>query len=209
MMGIYVKSLLATTDLLNKEGISWAFTSEYSSHVADAREMTLNGDNQNEIKNTKPFKGNISYDKIIWIDSDIKWVPEDVLKLYKSEKDVVTGAYLLATGEVTAYKKLLGPGYTFEDVLKMKQLEKIEACGFGFLCIKKGIFESLSRPWFQSAWVNIIDEETKKEFTFPLMGEDMSWCKRVRDNGFEIWLDPDVKLIHHKMMKLTWDGIRP
>lgn len=209
VMGIYVKCLLATTDLLNKNGISWAFTNEYSSHVADSREMTLNGDSQNEIKNTKPFKGNISYDKIIWIDSDIRWEPEDVLKLYKSKKDVITGAYLLATGEVTAYKKLLGPGYIFEDVLKMKKLEKIESCGFGFLCVKNGVFESLSRPWFQSTWVNITDEETKEEFTFPLMGEDISWCKRVRDNGFEIWLDPSVRLIHHKTMKLTWEGIKP
>lgn len=209
MMAIYVRSLLATTQMLNEKQITWAFSTEYSSMVSDAREMTLNGDSRNEIKNTKPFKGNITYDKILWIDSDIAWSPEDVLKLYESEKDIVSGAYLLASGEVTAYKKLLGPGYTFEEVLKMKDLEKVDGTGFGFLCVKQGVFESLSRPWFQSSWITMEDEETKEEFSFPIMGEDLSWCKRAREAGFEIWLDPTVKVIHHKTVKLTWEGMKP
>lgn len=209
MMAIYVRSLLATTQMLNEKQITWAFSTEYSSMVSDAREMTLNGDSRNEIKNTKPFKGNVTYDKILWIDSDIAWSPEDVLKLYESEKDIVSGAYLLASGEVTAYKKLLGPGYTFEEVLKMKDLEKVDGTGFGFLCVKQGVFESLSRPWFQSSWITMEDEETKEEFSFPIMGEDLSWCKRAREAGFEIWLDPTVKVIHHKTVKLTWEGMKP
>lgn len=209
MMAIYVRSLLATTQMLNEKQITWAFSTEYSSMVSDAREMTLNGDSRNEIKNTKPFKGNITYDKILWIDSDIAWSPEDVLKLYESDKDIVSGAYLLASGEVTAYKKLLGPGYTFEEVLKMKDLEKVDGTGFGFLCVKQGVFESLSRPWFQSSWITMEDEETKEEFSFPIMGEDLSWCKRAREAGFEIWLDPTVKVIHHKTVKLTWEGMKP
>ena len=135
--------------------------------------------------------------------------PEDVLKLYESDKDIVSGAYLLASGEVTAYKKLLGPGYTFEEVLKMKDLEKVDGTGFGFLCVKQGVFESLSRPWFQSSWITMEDEETKEEFSFPIMGEDLSWCKRAREAGFEIWLDPTVKVIHHKTVKLTWEGMKP
>jgi GT2 family glycosyltransferase len=209
MMAIYVRSLLATTQMLNEKQITWAFSTEYSSMVSDAREMTLNGDSRNEIKNTKPFKGNVTYDKILWIDSDIAWSPEDVLKLYESDKDIVSGAYLLASGEVTAYKKLLGPGYTFEEVLKMKDLEKVDGTGFGFLCVKQGVFESLSRPWFQSSWITMKDEETKEEFSFPIMGEDLSWCKRAREAGFEIWLDPTVKVIHHKTVKLTWEGMKP
>lgn len=209
MMAPYVRSLLATIQMLNEKQITWAYSTEYSSMVSDAREMTLNGDSRNEIKNTKPFKGNVTYDKILWIDSDITWSPEDVLKLYESDKDVISGAYLLASGEATAYKKLLGPGYTFEDILKMKDLVQVDGTGFGFLCVKQGVFESLSRPWFQSSWITMEDEETKEEFSFPIMGEDLSWCKRAREAGFEIWLDPSVKVIHHKTVKLTWEGMRP
>jgi hypothetical protein len=204
MMTVYVKSLLGLTDRLNREGMTWAWASEYSSHVADAREMTLNGDNQNDIKEQRPFKGNLTYDKILWIDSDIAFNPDDAIKLIKSDKEIISGAYLLASGEVTAYKKMLGAGYTYDEVKAMDEPIQIEGCGFGFLAVKSGVFESLTRPWFQAVMAT-----TDDGFTFPIMGEDMSWCQRVRSEGYEIWFDPTVRVTHHKMMKLTWEGIRP
>jgi hypothetical protein len=207
MMSIYVRSLLALTQELNQRGITWAFSSEYSSMVSDAREMTLNGDNQNDIKEVRPFKGAVTYDKIMWIDSDIAWNPEDVIKLYESDKDIVTGAYMLASGEVMAYPKILGRPYVYDEVKEMTEPVKVEACGFGFICVKQGVFESLTRPWFQSAIGSWTDEETGEVWEFPIMGEDISWCKRVTDKGYDIWFDPTVRVTHHKMMKLTWDGI--
>lgn len=210
MMSIYVRSLLATTQMLNQKGITWAFASEYSSHVADARELTLNGDNRNSYLENRPFKGQVSYDKLMWIDSDIAWTPEDFMKLYESDKDIISGAYLLASGEVTAYPKMLSVGYTFEDVLAMDEPVEVEGVGLGFLCVGPGVFESLTRPWFQSTTIRAKHPETGEEdVDLPILGEDLSWCQRVRDNGFEIWFDPTVRVQHHKMMKLTWEGIRP
>jgi hypothetical protein len=209
LMTSYVKSLLATAEALAAEGITWLFTSEYSSHVADAREVTLSGSMENSIVESRPLQGQFTYDKIMWIDSDIAWNPEDVIKLYKSDKDIISGCYLLASGEVTAYKKMLGAGYTHQDVVAMEELTEIDGAGFGFICVKQGVFESLSRPWFQQAMITKKDEETGEEFTFPLMGEDISWCHRVKQNGYQIWLDPTVRVQHHKMMKLTWEGPRP
>ena len=205
VMAPYLKSLLAATRELDHQGISWAFSQEYSSHVADAREMTLNGDNQNDIRESRPFKGQLTYDKILWIDSDIMFTPQDVIKAYESEFDVVSGAYTLASGEVVAYKELFGQGYTMDEVKALTEPVKIFGAGLGFFCVKSGIFESLSRPWFQSVLgTKIIDG---KSFTFPIMGEDLSLCKRINDAGFEIYLDPAIKLIHHKTFKLTWEGL--
>jgi hypothetical protein len=204
LMSSYVKSLLQLASKLNEKGLTFAWSSEYSSHVADAREMTLNGDNQNDIHEQRPFKGAITYDKILWIDSDIAFNPEDAMKLIESDKEIISGAYLLASGEVTAYKKMLGPGYTYEEVKAMTEPVKIEGCGFGFLAVKSGVFENMTRPWFQAAMAT-----TDDGITFPIMGEDMSWCKRVTDAGHEIWFDPSVKVTHHKMMKLTWEGPKP
>jgi hypothetical protein len=208
LMSTYVRSLLAATQMLASKGITWAWSSEYSSHVADAREMTLNGDNQNDPSEQRPFKGQVTYDKILWIDSDIAFTPEDVLKLYESDYDVVTGAYLLANGEVVVYKELFGTGYNYDDVKDMTEPVKVFGAGFGFIMIKQGIFEQLTRPWFQSPMASkTMDDGT--EFTFPIMGEDLSWCKRVNDLGIDIWFDPTVRVTHHKMMKLTWEGIKP
>lgn len=207
MMSSYVKSLLATFQYLSDKGITVGWSSEYASHVADAREATLAGSKQNIIEETRPFHGNLTYDKLMWIDSDINWNPEDVLKLYESDKDIISGAYLLGNGEVVAYPEMLKNGYSIDDVINKTEPEKIAAAGFGFICIKQGIFEQMSRPWFQQ--VMISTERNGEIFTFPLLGEDLSWCERARQLGYDIWLDPTVRVIHNKTMKLTWEGPRP
>jgi hypothetical protein len=207
LMADYVKSLLATSRELSKRGISWIYTNGYASHVADAREITLSGTFENEIANSQPLSGQLTYDKILWIDSDIAWDPEDVIKLYESDKDVISGAYLFGSGEVAAYEKFLKKGYSYDDVKDKTELMQIDGCGFGFICVKPGIFESLSRPWFQSAMAKL--EQDGKEYEFPVIGEDISWCMRVKEKGYEIWLDPTVQVTHHKTMKLTWKGIQP
>jgi hypothetical protein len=204
VMSSYVRSLLQLTEQLNTKGMTWAWSSEYSSHVGDAREMTLNGNSQNEINEQRPFKGTITYDKILWIDSDITFKPEDALTLIESDKDIITGAYLLGSGEVTVYPNLLKQGYGYEQVKSMSEPVKVAGCGFGFLAVKSGVFESMTRPWFQSVLV-----KTDDGFSFPMMGEDLSWCKRATDLGYDIWFDPTVRVTHNKMMKLTWEGVKP
>lgn len=204
VMSSYVKSLLSLASVFSELGITWLWNSEYSSHVADAREITLSGTTQNNIIDSRPFEGQVDYDKILWIDSDIAFTAEDVLKLINSDKDIISGAYLLSSGEVTAYPELMGKPYNYEQVLNMVEPVKVSGCGLGFVVVKKGVFESLSRPWFQSTMV-----QTKDGFEFPMMGEDLSWCKRVTDKGYEIWFDPTVRVTHHKTMKLTWEGIKP
>ena len=208
VMGSYLKSLLPTIDWLSKNNITWAFSNEYASMVSDAREMTLSGTTQNSLTQNKPFEGQITYDKVFWIDSDISWKVEDFKKLYESDKDIVSGAYLIATGEVMAFEKILRRSYKFDEIKNEIDLMKIEACGFGFLAVKSGVFESLSRPWFQAA-MGSVETEDGNTIEFPIIGEDISFCKRATDNGHEIWLDPTVQLTHHKTMKLTWEGIAP
>lgn len=205
VMAAYLKSLLAATRELEARGITWAFSQEYASHVANAREMSLNGDSQNFLDDSRPFKGNVTYDKILWIDSDIAFTPEDVIKAYESEHDIVSGAYTLANGEVVAYMLDELRPFTMEEVKALNEPLEIHSAGMGFMAVKQGVFESLSRPWFQS--VNDIFTQGDKTFEFFITGEDISFCKRAKTNGFKIWLDPSIKLIHHKMFKLTWEGL--
>jgi GT2 family glycosyltransferase len=42
------------------------------------------------------------------------------------------------------------------------------------------------------------------DYTFNIIGEDISWSKRVQDVGFKIYADPQVKVTHHKMTTLDW-----
>lgn len=208
LTGPYVKSLLDTAAALNSKGITWGYTNEYSSHVGDSREMTLNGGPAMDPFDSRPLGGNITYDKLLWIDSDIAWKAEDVIKLYESDKDVISGAYLLANGTVAAYEEKFGRPYRYEEVKEMTELKRVYTVGFGFVCVKQGIFESLSRPWFQSV-IDTIKDPKGGDVPFAVMGEDTSWCFRVNKAGYEIYLDPTVQVTHHKNMKLTWEGIQP
>jgi hypothetical protein len=200
----YVKSLLATAGLLIDSGITFTFANGYSSHVADAREITLSGTRENNIADSRPFEGNITYDKILWIDSDISWNPEDVLKIYESDKDIISGAYLLDGGAVAAYKEGYKAPFTYDEVKEMSELFPVHSVGFGFVCFKSGIFEKLSRPWFQSPTVTI--NVDGKDYSFAVIGEDISLCHRVNQLGYQIWLDPTIRLTHQRTVQAGWDG---
>jgi hypothetical protein len=204
----YLRSLLATINELNNKGITWGHSNEYSSHVADAREITLAGSRKNDYENNLPFYGNVKYNKLFWIDSDISWTPEDFLKLYESDKDIVSGAYLSASADVMAYEKLLYPPFTFEEFSKKEGVIEVEGVGFGFVAIKNGVFESLSKPWFQQAYVKrMIEDGSIKDYA--ILGEDLSFCSRIAEKGFTIYVDTDVRVIHHKQVKMTWEGVMP
>lgn len=207
MMAPYVDSLLQTFDVLSKQGITWTWINDYASHVGDAREITLSGNRNNDITDSRPFAGQLTYDKLLWIDSDIAWKPEDVLRLYESDKDIISGAYLFGNGTAAAYAEKLGKAYTHAEIIEMSEPFKVSGIGFGFVAIKAGVFELMSRPWFQQA--EVTHNINGIDYTFPVVGEDLSWCYRVQDLGFDVWVDPEVKVTHHKMMKLTWEGIKP
>jgi hypothetical protein len=206
LMAPYVQSLILTIDRLNHLNIKWTWVNRFASHVGDAREITIGGQDPQDASDSRPLKGQITYDKIIWIDSDIAWTPEDFLKLYEAKEDIYSGAYLQSNGAVMAYPELLKPPYNIDEVKKMKKPVKVAAVGFGFVAVKQGVFESMPRPWFQS--VSIKHKVKDEEVDFPLLGEDYSWCESARRAGFDIWFDPNIKVLHHKTMKMTWEGPR-
>jgi hypothetical protein len=70
---------------------------------------------------------------------------------------------------------------------------EVGGVGFGFVAMKQGVFENIPRPWFQ------IRQVQWPELPFTVnMGEDYSWCENARLSGYRIWVDPAVKVKHHK-----------
>jgi GT2 family glycosyltransferase len=92
-----------------------------------------------------------------------------------------------------------------EMLLKKTEPFEIAGAGFGFLCVKSGVFENMKRPWFGPVGVENIDEKTgEKTEDFILVGEDLSWCTKAIRAGFKIWVDPLVRVTHQKTFKLYW-----
>jgi hypothetical protein len=202
MDGAYVRSLTETIAELNKRNISNIWICDYFSIVNLAREFTLdagylldNGDIDYSAKG--PIRDTVTYDKIFLIDSDISWTTDQFLKLYYSDKDIISGIYMTAIGEATVYPK--DPDY-FQNNGISENNEIIEAKGFGlgFVCVKSGVFESLERPWFQFLYS---DKQSPNPKNF-MIGEDISWCMRVSQLGYSLYSDLSVKVKHCKKILL-------
>lgn len=198
----YVKSLVNTLDILNKEGITYKFLSEYSSTVSGAREATLMGSLYLDAFNTKPLSGKVTYDKIFWIDSDISWHPKDFINIYQSDKDIVSGIYVNSQNLPMFTQLESQLNISVYEMCKYKNEFEVSAAGFGFIAIKSGIHEKIQRPWFDSIFQEIENEDKTKKMRIPF-GEDYSWCYRARHEGYKIFINPLVKVTHNKKVPLT------
>jgi len=195
MDAAYVKSLTETIRLLEQKGISWRFSNRYSPRVGSARESTAMDSEYLDAFNQSPLLGEVEYKKIFWIDSDISWTPADFLSLYESDKDIVSGVYL-SDRSVPMFSALNEQTNT-KALLKTFDQFEVGAVGFGFVCIKQGVFEKMPRPWFLEKFEKIVDSLTGREILIPY-GEDFSWCISARESGFSIFIDPTINVSHHK-----------
>ena len=202
MKAEYVKSLLATIDWLHEEGMTYTFLSKYSSFVPAARELTATNTFAPNWGTQLIGSGEFTYNKILWIDSDISWDVEAFVRLIESDKDIIGGLYQTGRdgrvavniwderGRPTVVNKV---AYLLHD-----EPTKVDGLGFGFICMKFGVFELMPRPWFKILEVEVEGSD------FPInLGEDYSWCLSAQRAGFEIWVDPLVKVEHHKEIIYT------
>ena len=141
MCADYVKCLMATIHTLQANNISWIYQNEYASIITNAREATITGSRSLEVFNPSPGKGQYTYDKLFMIDSDILWNPEQFLRIYSSDKDVISAVYFEAQGNdamIHKNKNDFRPTSREELELLQKLEEPIEVygVGLGFMCVK-------------------------------------------------------------------------
>lgn len=172
-----------------------------SSNVYFVRSMCLGADvRRGEFQ--VPFDEQVDYDYIMWIDSDQVFNPEQFQKLLSHDKDIVSGLYLMASGKQfpcvinwdQEYYQKNGKFYfiTPKDIEGATGLIECAYNGMGFMLIKKGVFEKLEYPWFKG-----IDHDLG-EGIVEFSSEDVSFCTRIREKGFKIFVDPTVIVGHEK-----------
>lgn len=158
-------------------------------------------------KEQKPFGGTMDYDFMFWIDSDVIFTPAQVLQLISHDKDVVSGCYVMHDNnhypivEKMDNEFYLKNGhYQFLDRKELstrKELFDVSYVGFGFMCIKRGVFESMTYPYFAPVHVDFGTDHLSE-----YASEDVSWCVHAREKGFKIWVDPTVVVTHQKLIPL-------
>jgi hypothetical protein len=193
----YVDSLVQTTEWLNSKDLTYKWLNKSSSFVPSARELTATNTYVHDYETNEIGGGEFTYGVIFWIDSDISWDVEDFVRIYESDKEVISGLYqthpngtvaLALEDEEGMPRKVLGVEFLLHE-----EPSEVWAVGFGFVAMKSGVFESIERPWFlieRIKWPSVAFETN--------IGEDYSWCIRAKKAGYKIWVDPTVKVWHHK-----------
>lgn len=198
---------------LKEMGINFYISQRYSSMVNHARTDCLDADNYAGTMLT-PFRGNIPYDYIMWIDSDILFKTEDLIELLKMNKDIAAGWYTQASnGNITGvttvvehmdqtrlYETGSNKYETIEDMNNREKPFKVDYCGFGWVLIKKGVFEKIPYPWFEPKKIRLV----KPDGTIleDMCSEDIGMCMDFKKYEFDIWVNPKVRVGHQKMITI-------
>ena len=200
MCSEYVTSLLNTVSVLNQHRISWIYQNKSSPIVSNAREATISGSTNLQVDNSSPGNGKYTYDKIFMIDSDIVWEPNQFLNFLKMDFDIISGVYYEKTGAYAmVHKNGDGSGpMPREEVQKLQtenKLIEVYGVGLGFVCVKKGVFEKIKRPWFRMGVMPL--EIDNVQYDIPI-GEDLYFCETVSKNNHKIIVDPNTVVGHVK-----------
>ena len=190
----YVKSLMETFDAIRNQGLTCIWLNAGGSHVGVTRERTVCGEDYANNRINQLMGGNLSYDKLFWIDSDISWKVSDFARLSNSDLDIVSGAYMMADHVVVLSRQAWGGLMPYEEFVTHTEPFAVASVGFGFVCMKAGVMESIPKPWFGGV-------EENNRF---LVGEDISWCLKARKQGYEIIVDPSVRVDHCKSIIVDW-----
>lgn len=181
-------------------GISVSIQQYYSCNIYYARNLCLGGNILNGAQQ-KPFNGQLDYDYMMWIDSDINFTVTQFITLLRHQKDIVSGLYLMEDGHQYATVEhwdenfFNANGYfqflTKETLSTKTELFPVNYTGFGFMLVKKGVFEAMEYPWFKPEFVTI---GNAYDFTM----EDVSFCRQANRLGYPILIDPTVVVGHEK-----------
>ena len=69
----------------------------------------------------------------------------------------------------------------------------VDYTGFGWVLIKKGVFENLEYPWFAPK-MQVFESGSVQD----MCGEDVSFCLDAKEKGYDIWCDPRIRVGHEK-----------
>lgn len=166
-----------------------------ATYIAWGRNVLVSQDRNEEVKQTVAE----DFDFYLYVDSDVDGFEfGQVEKLLSYNLPIVSGAYIdRKDQECFCAGGFPDPPKHRGEFVKCstKGLIPVDWVGAGFLLIRRDVFETLSFPWF--------------EFTqFPYKGEngascvmpeaeDISFCRKARDAGYEIYLDCDCQVNHN------------
>jgi len=147
---------------------------------------------------------------MIFVDSDMGWVANDIMRLVASEQHVIG-----AVGRKRVDKELTDPTSWCAWLLDNDHLVQDEAgaiqvggIGTGFLKIDRCVFEKMAvaNPALKRLPLPSMSEPVGSKFydffrfsdgpNGECVGEDYHFCQAWRNLGGSVWADPGIELLH-------------
>lgn len=158
-----------------KSDIELAFCMTQNSLVYDARETIV----QHFLKS--------ECDALMFIDSDMTFSPQSINYLARHDLPIVTAkafkrVYPFQPCFYTTIKKEQDQQYYLESPIEYGEgLLPIDGAGMACCLIKREVFEKIDAPYF---------------FPKESLGEDLSFCLKVKDAGIQMYLDTTIQFGH-------------
>lgn len=135
---------------------------------------------------------------MFWLDADIEFELEDVAKLWNIQADIAVGVYAMKKADkqwFAAWKD----GSLVKDLDQFKEPIEVDYAGTGFMLIKREVIEALARTSESYEGQN---GRVPALYMTPIHNdgfesEDYHFCRKAREAGFKIIMDPSVRLGHY------------
>ena len=147
------------------------------------------------------FLWETDFDRLMFIDADIEFSPEDVAKLWNLDADVAVGIYAMKKPGKGIYAGWQNGELI--DIDQMQPVEELDYAGTGFMMIKREVFEDFCAKWPEREHREREDggksfrwfDPRQKEDIY--LSEDYTFCEDFRKLGGKIVCDTTIRLKHY------------
>lgn len=146
----------------------------------------------------------LRYDYLMCVDSDIV-LPVDCLeKMLLANKDIISGLYIQRIPDTQILEVYLDApngarNATLEEI-QDTPLAKVSACGMGCCLINSNVLRTMQYPHF------VYKSALNHAYTF---SEDIYFCFKARELGFEVWADTTIRCEHVGTTKFILPPVTP
>lgn len=144
-------------------------------------------------------------DYLLFIDSDINFEPDDIIRLMAwadDPKKGIVAAVPRTRSTDKVYIATLDQDENNELTMDRMGLVRAQRVATAFMLVRREVFVSLDAAHPEWRYYDPRSDRTIPcMFDFQLteegyVGEDFLFCDRVREAGFEVWVDPTITLGH-------------
>ena len=152
------------------------------------------------------FINNTEFEYLFFLDSDVGFEADDVLKLLNYNKEMVCGAYPMKTIPLKWNFTITEPKQREGDLVA------IDKIGIGFSLIHRDVFIRIAKqypelkyiPTNESTTHNPTEQEFNNSYHYfhemrqgnIYLPEDLSFFTRARSVGMQAWMDTSINLCH-------------